>query len=297
MSLLPLTPYQPTSPRPSDSGGSYQRHPILFSALWTATRPVSIMAEIQQWRRKIPTARSRTPLPDALEVEADSRPATALGSAPTQPPTPKRGLRPKLSSYLSHNGPFGSSIKPLEIEHLPEDLQLDFPSWPVREPFPAPDAERLIDSTMCRLLSNPYGALDPRFNGILLQIFEAFRALADERDQMQAQLVEEIECRSSDKGIMQYAEAKWRDERQAYRAEVKRLELIIAKGKRGVADVALARQDSVIRNRKAAASPEVQGGDDGKETVLEFLEKTKRFEDPAWSGQRGELYLDLNTHN
>ena len=27
--------------------------------------------------------------------------------------------------------------------------------------------------------------------------------------------------------------------------------------------------------------------DDGKETVFEFLEKTKRFEDPAWSGQRG----------
>lgn len=245
------------------------------------------MAEIQQWRRKIPTARSRTPLPDSLDPEIDSRPATALGTAPTQPPTPKRGLRPKLSSYLSHNGPFGSSAKPQEVELALEDTQLDFPSWPVREPFPIPNPERLIDSIMCRLLSSPYEPLEPRFNGILLQIFEAFRTLADERDQAQTHLAEEIAHRSSDKGIMQYAEAKWRDERQAYRAEVKRLELIIAKGKRGVADVALARQDSVIRNRRATASPEPENGGDGKETVLEFLEKTKRFEDPAWSGQRG----------
>lgn len=248
------------------------------------------MAEIQQWRRKIPTARSRTPLPDALEVDTESRPATASGAYPALPPTPKRGLRPKLSSYLSQ-GPFGSSAKPSDVEHVLEGSQLDFPSWPVRESFPSPDPERLIDSIMCRILSDPYDALDPRFNGTLLHIFEAFRNAADGRDRLQVQLDEEVASRSSDKGIMQYAEAKWRDERQAYRAEVRRLELIISKGKRGVADVALARQDSIIRNGKTSTNPELGEGDDGKETVLEFLEKTKRYEDPAWSGQRGEPHM------
>lgn len=247
------------------------------------------MAEIQQWRLKIPSARSRTPLPDAADLETDSRPATALGSAPVQPPTPKRGgLRPKLSQYLAHNGPFGSGVKLNEAEHLPEEFQTVFPSWPREDPYPDPQPERLMDSIMCRLLADPYDTLDPRFNTALLQIFEAFRNLVDERNKLRAQLTEEVECRSSDKGIMQYAESKWRDERQAYKAEVKRLELIISKGKRGVADVALARQDSILRNRKALVRQDNEPADDGKETVLEFLEKTKLHEDPAWSSQRGK---------
>ena len=58
---------------------------------------------------------------------------------------------------------------------------------------------------------------------------------------------------------------------------------ILAKGKRGLAEVTLARQDSVIRHSKYYR----KGNDDSLETIFEFLEKTKRYEDRAWSSQRG----------
>jgi hypothetical protein len=236
-----------------------------------------------QWRRKLPVARSRTPMFEATEPEGDGRSSSAMA---THPPTPKKGLRPKLSSYWTSNGPFGV-VKP-EPEAPPDDYSIpSFPSWAVEDPFPDPNAEQLIDSIMCRLMTDPYKPLDGRFNGMLLQIFEAYRNVCDERDGGWARLNEEIDARAADKSSMQRMEEDWDCERRAYKAEVKRLELIIAKEKRGVAAVVQARQDSIIRRRKQMDSPDDEDMDDGKETVIQFLEKTRRFEDPAWSSQRG----------
>lgn len=142
---------------------------------------------------------------------------------------------------------------------------------------------------MCRLMSRPYDALESRFNGTLLQISEAYRNLEDEKRRLQEKLVEEMRERQAERSAMQHTEQKFEEEKKTYKAEVKRLELVIANGKRGVAEVALVRQDSLIRRRKQMVSPDEGGDDDGKETVFEFLEKTKRFEDPSWSGQRGLL--------
>lgn len=135
-------------------------------------------------------------------------------------------------------------------------------------------------------MSDPYETLDPRFNGALLQIFEAYRDLEDQQALLKKQVSEEGDARSVERSAMQHAEAKWEEERQTYKAEVKRLELVIARGKRGVAEVALVRQDSLLHRRQQMTTPEDE--DDGKETVFEFLEKTKRFEDPSWSSQRGK---------
>lgn len=269
--FLRRTPRQALSPR------SPQKHPAIAE-----------MADIPQWRRKIPPSRSRTPLPDP---DQDIRPSSAMTGNTTRPPTPKKGLRPKLSSYLSQSGPFASTTKP---EPEPEPLFAEhptpsFPSWVLEDPYPAPSAEQLTDAIMCRLMSRPYDALEPRFNGSLLQIFETHRDLADERNVLQERLTQEMQGRLVERSARQEAEQKWEEEKSTYKAEVRRLELVIAKGKRGVADVALVRQDSLIRRRKQMASPYDGEENDGKETVFEFLEKTKRFEDPSWSGQRGEF--------
>lgn len=104
---------------------------------------------------------------------------------------------------------------------------------------------------------------------------------------MESRITEEVESRLAERSATQQAEILWEDERRTFKAEVKRLELVIAKGKRGVAEVALVRQDSLIRRRRQATTPDDE--DDGKETVFEFLEKTNRFEDPSWSGQRGTM--------
>lgn len=247
------------------------------------------MADIPQWRRRIPPSRSRTPLPDFAEADNETRPPSALAGPSTRPATPKKGLRPKLSSYLSQSGPFSTTSKP-EPEPVFAELPVHrFPSWVIGDPFPNPSAEQLIDAIMCRLMSQPYDALEPRFNSALLQIFEAFRDLTDMRDRLRETLASETRGRLAEQAASRKSQSKWDEEKQTYKAEVKRLELIIAKGKRGVADVALARQDSLIRRRRNTASPD--DVDDGKETVFEFLEKTRRVEDRSWSGQRGTVGL------
>jgi hypothetical protein len=241
---------------------------------------VTAMADIPQWRLRIPPSRSRTPMLEITEPDQDVRSA-----APTRPSTPKKGLRPKLSSYLTQSGPFGATSKP-EPEPVFADPPMQiFPSWAVEDTFPNPSAEQLVDTVLCRLMSRPYDALDTRFNGALLQVFEAYRELSDQRDRLERSLTEEMAIREAERSVRENDECKWEEEKQTYKAEVKRLELVIAKGKRGVAEVALVRQDSLIRRRKHATTPDDEH--DGKETVFEFLEKTKRFEDPAWSGQRG----------
>jgi hypothetical protein len=194
-----------------------------------------------------------------------------------------------LSSYLPQSGPFATTIKPEPelTSALSEGPTRRFPSWAVEDTFPNPSAEQLTDAVTCRLMSQPYDALPAGFNGTLLQILEAYRDLSDERDRLERRITEEVENRFAERSTTQRVESLWEEERRTYKAEVKRLELVIAKGKRGVAEVALVRQDSLIHRRKQMITPDDK--DDGKETVFEFLEKTKRFEDPSWSGQRGIL--------
>lgn len=209
----------------------------------------------------------------------------ARSAATTRPSTPKKGLRPKLTSYLSQSGPFGATSKPEPEPVFTETPIQSFPSWAVEDTFPHPSAEQLMDTILCRLMSQPYDSLDTRFNGGLLQIFEAYRDLSDQRERLEKNLAKETAVREAERSLAQEAEHRWEEEKQTYKAEVKRLELLIAKGRCGVAEVALARQDSLIQRRKHVTTPDDEY--DGKETVFEFLEKTKRFEDPAWSGQRG----------
>jgi len=199
-----------------------------------------------------------------------------------------------LSSYLPQSGPFATASKhEPELTSAPsEGPTRRFPSWAVEDTFPNPSAEQLTDVVTCRLMSQPYDALDAGFNGTLLQILEAYRDLSDQRDRLERRITEEVESRFAERSETQQAETLWEEERRTYKAEIKRLELVIARGKRGVADVALVRQDSLIRRRKQMTTPDDE--DDGKETVFEFLEKTKRFEDPSWSGQRGILTQALS---
>ena len=100
---------------------------------------VTSMADIPQWRRKIPPSRSRTPMLEFTEPDQDTRSA-----APTRPTTPKKGLRPKLSSYLSQSGPFGATSKPEPEPLFTETPAQTFPSWAVEDTFPNPSAEQLL---------------------------------------------------------------------------------------------------------------------------------------------------------
>ena len=230
------------------------------------------MTDIQQWRRMIQPARVRTP---AVEIEEPE---------PVQSPTtPRRGLKPKLSSYFTqHTNLSGVSKTDTALED--DWFSTKLPSWSADDPVPSPDANNLIEAIMCRLLSEPYRALDQRFNGMLMQIFESYQNLKEEKQRLLLEAQQEADRRLATEETLHRAKEEWDQEKQDYKAEVKRLELLLAKGsKRGLAEVTLARQDSVLRRGKQRKLSE----DEPKETILEFLEKTKRYEDKAWSSQRG----------
>lgn len=236
------------------------------------------MADIQQWRRKIQTSRARTPAVQELNDDTD-------GIA--TPVTPKRGLRPKISSYFTKDPSTAAAVRADAPTSLLDEKTspCTLPTWPDDEAFPSPDAEALVDSIMCRLMAEPYAALEPRFNGALLRLFESHRCMNDERLKLQEQLENEMKRGTLLYQRLQAAQKQWSDERQDFKAEIKRLELLLAKGKRGVAEVTLAREDSELRRKESVRRS--RGIDDGLETIFEFLEKTRRWEDKAYGSQRG----------
>lgn len=236
------------------------------------------MADIQQWRRKIHNgmqpARSRTPAQTTPVLDTDQY------EDYFSVPSPRRRLKPKLSSYFTH-----TSKTSLQDELA---VTADLPTWPPDELYPSPQPEIVMDALMCRIMSSPLDRLDASHNSSLMLIFEAYMKLKDENEQLHSQM--QMETRSTEAIIAKFnmAEKDWEDDRQGYKNEIKRLEVLLAKlSRRGVAEVTLARQDSRFHGRE---------GLDRKETVFEFLEKTKRYDpDQSWSSQRGMLILILNT--
>lgn len=225
----------------------------------------------------IQPARVRSPALDVEEPESI-----------TSPTTPRKGLKPKLSSYFNQ---FASDVGPSKTD-LSVDEDLLGPKWSAwTDDPPQPDAERLIESIMGRLLADPGVRLDSRFNSILLQIFECYRELSEENQGLVSALQQANERYAGAETAMAHQIKKWSKERQKYKDEVKRLELLLAKGGRGLAEVTLARQDSLLRKHGHVESPEEDDDDKTLETIFEFLEKTKRYEDQMWSSQRGKHRL------
>lgn len=235
------------------------------------------MTDIQQWRRMIQPTRTRTPAIEHEEAEAF-----------LSPTTPRKGLKPKFSSYFTQHA---NTAGPSKKESSPPRNDADdaeWPSWPTEDPYPSPDADVLIDSVMCRILGSPYEGLNPRFNGVLLQIFEGFRGLADEKQRLLTKSDQDNDRLSAMEKAMQKSARQWNHEQQGYKAEIKRLELLLAKGKRGLAEVTLARQDSLLRLRESEKSAKARKHDT-LETIFQFMEKNKRVEEKVWGTQRGMI--------
>jgi hypothetical protein len=154
-----------------------------------------------------------------------------------------------------------------------------------------------MDSVLRRLMSRPCAPLDVQFNGVLLRIFEAFLSLRDERDTLQARL--DVAC-DERKGLVakfEIAQCEWHRERDEYRAEVKKLEVLLARtGEHGVKEVMLARQESLIRRPVRPHRPD----DENiavKENVMEVLDRTLSRDRQVWSKQRGNLGFHREIHS
>lgn len=240
------------------------------------------MTDINQWRRKIQPTQSRAHL---SAVDHEESPAESYSS----PATPRKKLRPKLSSYFSHYMPNAAHAKPVSPPNVDHTAQAERPSVSLSThrfiETCNPEPERLMDSVMRELLVEPYHALDPTHNSSLMMIFEAHRFLRDQNEALAERLQTEVSGRDAAELESDRAEQRWQIEKEEYKKEIKRLELIIAKGKRGLAEVVRARQDSVLR--RGYQEPAADGLNDQKETVFEFLERTKAEDDDARRSQRG----------
>lgn len=138
---------------------------------------------------------------------------------------------------------------------------------------------------MRALLVEPYHALDPAHNSSLMMIFEAYRTMCDQNAALAKRLQVEVSCRDTAELETERAEQRWQVDKEEYKNEIKRLELIIAKGKWGLAEVVRARQNSVLRRGRQGTA--ATGVDDQKETVFEFLERTRAEDNDARRSQRG----------
>lgn len=139
---------------------------------------------------------------------------------------------------------------------------------------------------MTAIMVNPLHELDTRDNISLMMIFEAYRSLCDQNAAQSDKLRSEMNCRFAAEIEAERAEKRWEQEREDYKTEIRRLELLIAKGKRGLVDVIRARQDSILRRKRT--KEETVSVHDHKETVLEFLERIRVDDCEARKAQKGK---------
>lgn len=141
---------------------------------------------------------------------------------------------------------------------------------------------------MRKLMANPLQALDVRDNSSLMMIFEADRMLRDENLALTEKLQTETKCRYAAELEAERSQIRWQRGKEQYIAEVRRLELLIAKGKRdGLVEVLRARQDSMLE--RTHRSKDAQDAEDNQETLFEFLDRTRAEDEDARKSQRGVL--------
>ncbi|KAK7719305.1 hypothetical protein SLS57_005804 [Botryosphaeria dothidea] len=171
------------------------------------------MADIQSWMRKtIQPVRTRTP---TIPLTSDERRGTIDTSSLSESSTPQRrpGPRKKISTYFS---------KPTKS---PEDTITEiWSSGTSADNVSAPDITMMVDAIFIKLCNRPFDGLPAQMNSSILHIIEAYRGLSFEKEHVDDQLKETA-------GRLEEVEKTWENEELAFRAEIKRLELIIARGK------------------------------------------------------------------
>jgi hypothetical protein len=245
------------------------------------------MADVYQWRRRIQPGFSHTLLPVGEQDETEPDIASGFGST-------RKKVRPKISSYFSKPGPSTHGRSSIWSADQRTSFKETISSpYQTRPEGCEPDPDQIMDAIMRTLIAEPYRPLDVKHNSPLLMVFEGFRNLRDENASLVRKLKYEAETRFSSHHEIELERQEWQQERDEYKAEVKRLELIISKDREGVAEVMRARQGSLLRReqKRRTASSANTSSDDPRETVFEFLERTRiedeRRQEAVRKSQRG----------
>jgi hypothetical protein len=216
------------------------------------------MADQQPWRRRMlpPLVRPRTPLAQtssfddllALHYHSDRNEPSLLVPEPLNPS--KRHSRPKFLARASQY--FGSTAVPGKHASQPDKFH---------EPEPPKDLEhahinQIVDTVFTRIATNLGKPLDAQNNELILRILEAYRDINDDKENLRKKLDDAANHCKTTLNILEGERKRWRQDELAYKAEIKRLELIIAHGKTGLSAVALARQESLVRHGRSGRVPQ-----------------------------------------
>jgi hypothetical protein len=249
------------------------------------------MGEVQPWRRMLPhntrSSRSRTPIPlgfDDLDArdcgDRSERNSFLLAPEPVQS---KKHSRPKFLTRASQY--FGSTkerlhdrLSPAVEKRPPKDLEYA-------------NIDVIIDNVFTRIASNLGQSLAPQNNEPVLRILEAYRGLEAEKGELKAKLAQAVSHCNTTLDTLEGERKRWKEDETNYRHEIKRLEVLIANGKMGLSEVALARQHSLIRREKQRSSTVVTVDED-KENTYSYIVKGRQNSEP--NVQRGMPFLNIS---
>ena len=198
--------------------------------------------QIPQWRRRIQPSRNKTPTPAPELDEAQNENNNILTSQNTRPRS-----RPRLSAYLTKHLSTGSTGNARPTRTEASNLVaagIEYCS--------TPEIRLVVNCLTTRLANSPHLPLDVRLNSNILTLLEAYRDLTEEKETIQQQLEEENQKERQLRDHFAKAEQEWSTKEEQYKAEIKRLEILMAQGKSGLAAVLQARQDSIVKRKKAA---------------------------------------------
>ncbi|KAF2121955.1 hypothetical protein BDV96DRAFT_640028 [Lophiotrema nucula] len=220
----------------------------------TARRP---QAEKSGWKKTIQGSRAVTPIATALSATAeedgdDSRieQGSELSTLHRRSDPPRPSSKRHWSSYIAITGP---------KEHIfSEPWSLDSPLLlePPVDPF------MVLQSVRSHISKLPTEPIPVQHHSGILRVFEDYRKVRAKKENIEDLLNVTL-------GDFKRAEESWTASEDQYKAEIRRLELLIARGTSGMAGLMRARQDSVIkRTRRHTAY-----ASNASETVPEFLSR------------------------
>lgn len=247
-------------------GSTLDRQNTKFSSTSTPTRDVAtIMNNTYQWRL-LPAGMNRPRTPhivvdindDGKEDRKDERfdgrsdrsdrvsmlttvsSTTSMSELLLQAPESKRHSRPKLFTRASQY--FGKSPS-LRFSNSFEFSEIKAERGLIHDA----NVDSIVSSITTTINNQINKPLSVQTHGPILRVFEAFRVLSDEKNDLEVRLAESVSHNNTTLDTLEGERRRWKDDEINYKAEIKRLEVIIANGKTGLAEVALARQTSLIR--------------------------------------------------
>lgn len=188
------------------------------------------------WRKTIHGGSSRPGTPASaatptLQVDVDDTRSEGVSEAST----PRRATKPKLSRLMS-------SYR--NLKETPKEPEFGTPwSEDAPPPYTSPvDPLMSLQSTYSHMIALPTQPIPVDYNNGLFRVFEDYRKVRQEREHLDSLLQEALEDYKN-------ADTCWAETESRYQAEIRRLELLIARGTSGMTGLVRARQDSVVNRR------------------------------------------------